>query len=116
PPRWPTSSPVMNTRSSRPSSSSMPCRMASMSVISAMRGSFVVERRVDVLGRGRVGIGRGQGKLHRVVHLGHSLGLQVGLLLGRQVAGGFQVAAEELHRVALLPLFHFVAGAIGAVV
>src|SRR2546428_4682885 len=92
PPRWPTSSPMMKTDWSRAISSSIPSRMASITVLTAISAELPGEH------VGQQVVGCGVGRLFRVlsgiVHLGgHPLG-----------DGGFDGVGEDarLAQVALV--------------
>src|SRR3990172_6257453 len=113
PPRAPTSSPTMNTRSSRSSSSSMACRRPSISVMSAMPDIFHIDREAALL---QAGIGRLGGQADRLIHL--VLGPSLELFLGLVVQGPEhqQPIAEAGHRILGLHRFHFLARPVAAVI
>src|SRR4030067_692142 len=99
PPRAPTSSPTMNTRSSRPSSSSMAWRRPSMSVMSAMPDIFHIDREAALV---QAGIGCLGGQADRLIHL--VLGPSLDLLLGLVVQGPeHQQPIPEASRRILCP-------------
>src|SRR3990172_8802118 len=106
PPRGPTSSPTMNTRSSWASSSSIACRSAWISVPSATANVLDIDR----IGRlGDVRIGRRLGEPDGVLDGRRRIRLQLGFdLLGEDLflAQGFLEGAQRigrLHRLDLIP-------------
>src|SRR3990172_251675 len=114
PPRGPTSSPTINTRSSRASSSSIARRMASTIVISGMMDLFDVYRS-QALNRG-VWVGRSFRTAHSLLYLGRCLCLSRLLGCLAQHVHRLQLRAKKEQRVALLPLLHLFARAVGTVI
>src|SRR5690606_3041705 len=132
PPRGPTSSPVMNTRSSRASSSSIASRIAPINVISAMlvccssaasccrcqpglcvfvhRCEHIAERLLQWRVRGLLC------EALRLVNLLPGTRLDLVDLVVVQDAPLQQVRLKALDRVALLPLLHLLPRAVGPVV
>src|SRR3990170_802514 len=113
PPRGPTSSPVMNTHSSRASSSSIAWRMASMRVISGMISLRRIHRAKSAFHRR---VRRGFGKLMRVVHFGGNFGFVFVVQRRRENPLPFERCFEQQNRIAFLPLGHFFARAIRTIV
>src|SRR3989304_2076068 len=113
PPRLPTSSPTINTLSSRPNSSSIAWRMASIRVISATTHLLGIHREHGVRYVRVVGL---LGKLHRIIH--HFFDPRFHLFqfgLGEQDPA-FQGLSGNGQRIRFFGLVNFLARAVGAVI
>src|SRR3989337_3816558 len=113
PPRGPTSSPTINTRSSRANSSSIACRRPSMRVISGMGDVLGVDR-IGAFGYLRVGCTFGE--LDRLIdllpcpriHLHHRLRCQEPLVQ--------ELRGEAIQRITRSPLRDFLPRTVASVI